>query len=188
MFESIEEYSPKVYKQIEKLDLFQKKLFAVSSVGRCKVLVASFDEEYDEKRAEIFNNAVQAALESLLPTEKKIDSLDKKIAALEKHVPDTEEFGETEGTLAQNSFIAVVYAYTFLKDGKKESFDDCIDKVLENLDTIHYDEDEDYDEEEVFTEESQILEKQVEIVRISDKNELYEKLIEFMQENQIPLS
>jgi uncharacterized protein YjaG (DUF416 family) len=188
MFDSIKEYNPEVYKQVEKLDSFQKKVFAVSSVGRCKQLVASFDETYDENRSEIFNDVVKTLLEDLLPAEKNIGSIDKIIASLKKNVPDTEEFGDTEGTVAQNAFLAAVYACSFLKDGKKESFNYCLDKVLENIDTIHYDRNEDYDEEGVFTEESHILEQQVEIIRTAGKDELHEKIIEFIEGNQITLS
>jgi hypothetical protein len=68
------------------------------------------------------------------------------LATLDSEIPDSEEFGDIEGDLAQNALISVSYAIQYMQYGKLADFCASIEKVLETVDVLHYSENPDYDE------------------------------------------
>ncbi|WP_158301107.1 hypothetical protein [Janthinobacterium sp. BJB426] len=128
----------------------------INFIKRQAPLMEQFDVRYGENRSRYFLNMVELSLnvEACFQDEQVWGDM---LATLDSEIPDSEEFGDIEGDLAQNALISASYAIQYMQYGKLADFCASAEKVLETVDVLHYSENPDYDERKAMMREIGLL-------------------------------
>jgi hypothetical protein len=110
-------------------------------------------------------------------------SADKEVLArmskeIELALPDSDEFADIEGTLAQNALISAIYAIQYIQSGDMADFCSSVDKALETVDALGYYETNSYAEDVVMAREVGVLESLVQVAGLQDTGDVFAKLAE----------
>lgn len=178
----LEQYTSHFINKLKGLSERDKILVALCNLQRHLPCVERFDKYYNENLSKDFRASLSNLVDYLAGAE--ID-----LAALKKSAmrgPDSDDYPETEGSIAQNAFGALYYLCKYINDKKDEDFLRSIDKAFESTDALKYDEGT-QEEEQYFSEEARNLEELTEklIQSPSSTIENINTLLIFAQKNSL---
>lgn len=162
----LDQYGKELKNQISKISFIKKIGFGYLLLKDQKVFLERFDKLYRKSLTKEFLPLVEIVLH-YAGNENSVE-LDKTIKKSYSLTPDTEEYGETEGTIAQNAFLSLVYSLEFIKKHDDDDLWQSIEKKLESIDSINMDSDSPEEDHIIFTKELvhlQDLASQVESIK-----------------------
>lgn len=129
----------------------------VCYLARQEQLVNNFDKAYNENLSKVFVFSIDVC-EKFSIGSGDINETRAALSTIESITPDTNDYGDIEGVLAQNAFISLSYGIEFICNLTQDDFLNAIEKVLESVDVLSYSKDENYDEEKEIGREIKVLE------------------------------
>lgn len=156
----------------------EKFLLGFCYAYRHKPIIEKFDAAFDENLYGFYMGAIERGYNIYLsqnfnPPEPEAKAL---IDSCYTHTPDTDEYGTTEGSSAQNAMIILCFTFKYLVDKNSGFLMNCFNKVMETWDNIYYESDPNYSEEPLLVKEKQLLEEYAETFNQHKNNSLINKL------------
>lgn len=150
----LDKYTSRFIGRLTGLSDREKVIVALCNLHRQLPCVEQFDSFYNENLSGEFRTSLSTLAEYLSGTSVDLVS-EKKTAMLG---PDSDDYPETEGSLAQNAFGALYYLCEFIGSRNDTDFLQSLDKAFESIDALKYDEGTEEEENHYFSEEAQNLE------------------------------
>ena len=94
-----------------------------------------FDRVYGENLYEIFSCKIDEAFNFLSNKHFDYHFLQESLQELESLTPDSENYPETQGVLAQNAIIALCYCYDYMITNDSEMIYHSLGKLYETIDS-----------------------------------------------------
>lgn len=149
----IEEYASQYIGKLKNLSEKKKIILGLCNLVRQEGCVHQFDNLYNETLATDYDKILSDLFSYVQG--KPTALMDKKfIASL---APDTDDYPENEGTIAQNAFGALYYLYAYVADKKDSDFFQSLEKSFESVDALKYENGTEEEENEYFTNEAKNL-------------------------------
>lgn len=143
---------PRINAAFTTLDLYHQVLVMAAYLYRQRRLIEAFDQLYAEQATGLFIQALHGAL--LLDDGQVLQRLRQQV---EQCIPDTEVYPAQEGAYAQNLLIALMYFLDFVQTQDPAGLERSLAMQLENIDLLHYEQDEHYDADQALEQERQVL-------------------------------
>lgn len=179
----LDKYTSQYINILKEFSVREKIIVALCNLQRQMICVEKFDEFYNENLSSDFRTSLNSLVNYL--SDASIDLEEVKKTAM--CGPDTDDYPETEGTVAQNACGSLYYLYTFLSSKDDIDLLQSIDKCFESADAINYDEGTQEEEDRYFAEEARNLKLLIERVKQSptESIENIRDLLIFAQEKSI---
>ncbi|KEA53654.1 hypothetical protein DT73_04755 [Mangrovibacter sp. MFB070] len=179
----LDKYTSQFIVRLKGLSEREKVIVALCNLYRQLPCVEQFDSFYNENLSDAFRASLSSLTDYLsgIP----VDLLGvNKIAMLG---PDSDEYPEPEGSIAQNAFGALYYLCKYIGSRNDEDFLQSLDKAFESTDVLKYDEGSEEEESHYFSEEAQNLEDLMDKVTQSpiSTEENIKNLLIYAQKNSI---
>lgn len=118
------------------LELLPKGRKVDFGLNICKRLLPDyiiFNQKYNWGNSETLNRAIES-IDGRIKTDLNKESIYKLIAKVNLLVPDTDDFGEVEGSYALNASVSVVELLEYLIDEDKEHIINISRNILDTID------------------------------------------------------
>ena len=135
------------YKQkIFNLQKTHQLLLGLAYALRYKNAVRAFDKFYDEEAYQYFAQKLDEAFDSItaVPDSQKIQTV---IEELEKLTPDSDDYPEIQGALAQNGIITLQLCWQYMLTWQGSDIVAILNFALETMDAIGHETDDNFDYE-----------------------------------------
>jgi hypothetical protein len=140
-----------------------KIIVALCNLQRQVICVEKFDKYYDENLSSDFRASLDNLVNYLSGSSIDLEYV-KKTAMLG---PDSDDYPEIEGSVAQNAFGALYYLCKYISSKNDMDLLQSLDKSFESTGALKYDEGTQEEEDEYFGEEATNLELLIEKVKQS---------------------
>ncbi|ECK9470723.1 hypothetical protein CFSAN000657_14300 [Salmonella enterica subsp. enterica serovar Wein str. CFSAN000657] len=134
----LDEYCAVEIDEIAKLSFIQKMVLGVCFLQRQAPGVKKFDVLYQTDLSSFFLACI-GKYKKVIEAENDVLINEKFISEIEKNIPDTESYGELEGSLAQNAMIALYYMALFITEMDDGNLYFSLDKLLDSVDIKNQD-------------------------------------------------
>ena len=147
--------------KIVALQITHQLLLGLAYTLRYKNAVWAFDKFYNEEVYQYFQSKLDEAFDSIIAVcdSQKIKST---IEELEKLTPDSEDYPEIQGHLAQNGIISLQICWEYMQTRKSSDIVAILNFALESMDAIGHMVDDNFDYEAGCQKEFTILDKYLE--------------------------
>lgn len=173
----IEQYASDYIGNLNQLSDEQKLVFGLCNLARHIKSVRQFDDFYNESLSDEFTKILNSFLDCIHGVKPTLIRKED----IQSIAPDTNDYPDTEGTIAQNAFGAAYYLYSYLSSKKNKDFLQSLDKSFESTDALKYDEGTSEEESEYFSLEAKKIKKILDKVKNINSFSLsqVEELIDF---------
>lgn len=163
-------------------DLSQEKqlLLGLCYVERHQQVVREFDKYYKEELFKLFKKKSENAIDLILNESFDFKDMQESFKEIEEMTPDTDDYPDTQGSLAQNAFVMMLHCYQFILTSNTEDIIAALNILEYTIDVINYVVDENYDYEMECRKEFILLDKYLEI--LNEHQVVDEKVVAILRE------
>jgi hypothetical protein len=181
----LDKYIPQYINILKGFSEREKIILALCNLQRQVICVEKFDKYYNENLSSDFRASLDRLVNSL--SDSSIDLEDVKKTAMRG--PDSDDYPETEGSIAQNAFGALYYLCKFISSKNDMDLFQSLDKSFESTDALKYDEGTQEEEDQYFGEEARNLELLIEKIKQSPTGSIenIKDLMVFAQKESIKI-
>lgn len=181
----LDKYIPQYINILKGFSEREKIIVALCNLQRQVICVEKFDKYYNENLSSDFRASLDRLVNYLSGASIDLEGV-KKTAMLG---PDSDDYPETEGSIAQNAFGALYYLCKYISSKNDMDLFQSLDKSFESTDALKYDEGTQEEEDEYFGEEATNLELLIEKVKQSptESIENIKDLMVFAQQKSIKI-
>ncbi|MCX8959103.1 hypothetical protein EHW65_18255 [Erwinia psidii] len=151
----IEQYASDYLGNLNQLSDEKKLVIGLCNLARHMKSVQQFDGFYNESLSDEFTKILKGFLDYIQGVKSTLVGKDY----IQSVAPDTDDYPDTEGTIAQNAFGAAYYLHSYLVSNDNQDFLRSLDKAFESTDALKYDKGTTEEEDEYFSLEAKKLEK-----------------------------
>ncbi|WP_152542638.1 hypothetical protein [Erwinia mallotivora] len=151
----IEQYASDYLGSLSQLSGEKKLVIGLCNLARHIKSVQQFDGFYNESLSDEFTKILKGFLDCTQGVKSTLVGKDY----IQSVAPDTDDYPDTEGTIAQNAFGAAYYLHSYFVSNENQDFLQSLDKSFESTDALKYDKGTTEEEDEYFSLEANKLER-----------------------------